>query len=90
MIKRLGALALLVASPAVAQSAPYKLLLIWNGQGGAVVTDYPSKARCEAAVAAIRAEVARRNALANKPEALPGGGYVTTLPTGALAFCFPG
>lgn len=89
MIKVIGAAALAIAAPAVAQSAGYKLVVVWNGQAAAI-TDYPSKARCEVGMAAVRAEVALRNRDAGIPKPLPGGGTSTLLPIGAVAFCIPG
>ena len=39
-------LAVLLPTVALAQTVPYKLVIIWGG-GDLVVTDYPSLARCE-------------------------------------------
>lgn len=78
----------LASQPAWAQSAPFKLVIIWSG-GNIAVTDYPSRARCDAGAAAILDYVRRFNANI-RTEVLPGGGTVTTLPLRAEAFCIPG
>ena len=70
----------LLPVPVVAQGpGPAKLILL-HGQGVAV-TDFSSMARCEAARAAIQRAIAANNANLPPPQALPGGGTVTTLPT---------
>lgn len=81
---------LILASPAAAQgTGPVKMILL-HGQGVAV-TDYSNMARCEAARAAIRRAIAENNANLPPPQALPGGGTITTLPTNQpKTLCVPG
>ena len=61
-----ASLALLIATPAIAQSSPYKLIIL-RGNEGITTADYPSAARCEAARTAIqrpwnvRTKAKRRN-----------------------------
>lgn len=73
--------------PALAQSAPFKLVILW---GDAVtVVDYPTAARCEAAKAALERrkeqELEKR-----KPEFPPGGGIIMPRPWIMEMICIPG
>ena len=91
MKARIAALiCLILASPATAQGAgPAKMILL-HGQGIAV-TDFSNMARCEAARVAIQRAIAANNANLPPPQALPGGGTITTLPTNQpKTFCVPG
>lgn len=86
----LPALALTLASPALAQgTGPAKMLLIHSN--GIAVTDFPSRARCEAARAAIQRAIAANNANLPPPQTTPGGGTIMTLPTNQpKTLCVPG
>ena len=78
-------LAVLLPTVALAQTVPYKLVIIWGG-GDLVVTDYPSLARCERGKQAVYAEIERKIAAFNAmyPNSKP------TSPQTAGAFCIPG
>jgi hypothetical protein len=84
-MKWFATLLLLVPSAALAQSAPYKLVIIWGG-GAIAVTDYPSAPRCEHGRQAVYAEIERKMVDFRKmyPGAQPVG------PPTAGAFCIPG
>lgn len=84
-MKWLAILSVFISSAAVAQSAPYKLVIIWGG-GAIAVTDYPSAARCERGRQEVYAEIERKMQDFRKmyPGAQPVG------PTTAGAFCIPG
>ena len=76
------------AMPAFAQSAPFKLVILW-GDSGVSVVDYPTAARCEAAKAALERrkdqEIEKR-----KPERTPGGGLIIPRPWIMETICIPG
>jgi hypothetical protein len=85
-IRLLLALAFL-PSQAVAQSAPFKLIMHWNGS--TVVVDYPSSIRCQTALASIQEETEKRTLAAREQTArLSKGGII--LPSVPTAFCIPG
>ena len=87
-MRRALLLALLLPSAAWAQqSAPYKLVIA-SSEGGLVVVDYPSAARCERAKAAIDAEMERRNAEIREREAR--GTVIVHPGWRARAICIPG
>lgn len=69
------------ASPA----GPYKLVI--SSESGVVVTDYPSRARCERAKLAVEVESARRRQAAEA--SLPQGSILTRVPY-LIAACIPG
>ncbi|PKP64685.1 MAG: hypothetical protein CVT85_09855 [Alphaproteobacteria bacterium HGW-Alphaproteobacteria-7] len=79
---------LLAATPANAQSVPYKLILI-HGENGITVIDYPSAARCEAARSAIQRIVDQENK-GKEPQILPGGGVIFPTLLIMKAYCIPG
>ena len=80
----------MIAVPAAAQgTGPAKMILL-HGQGIAV-TEFTSMARCETARAAIKRAIAENNANLPPPQAIPGGGTITTLPTAQpKTLCIPG
>lgn len=80
------ALLALFSTPAFAQAAPYKLVIVWY-QSSLTVIDYPSAARCEAARKAVMDEVKRRNEQADA-EMPPGAVRIGRSPNSA--FCIPG
>ena len=79
---------LLVAAPttAVAQAAPYKLIITWY-QSNLTVIDYPSLARCGQAKMAVEAEIQKRKR-ENDALAPPSSIVIGKSPNGA--FCIPG
>jgi hypothetical protein len=79
-------LLLAISVPAVAQTAPFKLVISWH-RSNLTVIDYPSLARCEQARKAVEAEVARRTR--EMMAALPPGGQIIG-GTANGAFCIPG
>lgn len=83
-MKWIAALLLLLPSAALAQAAPYKLVIIWGG-GAIAATDYPSLTRCERGRQAVYAEIERKKQEFQKmyPGAQPAG------PSTAGAFCIP-
>ena len=88
-MKKLAAiLALFAAAPVAAQSTPYKLLILW-GNDGVEVVDYPSRARCEAALTVLQQrkqqEIAQR-----QPRDVPGGGMILSPPWQMEMLCIPG
>ena len=81
---------MVVAIPAEAQGTGAAKMILLYGQGIAV-TEFPSMARCEAARAATKRAIAENNANLPPPQAMPGGGTITTLPTAQpKTFCIPG
>ncbi len=82
----LGLLFVTVPTAAVAQAAPYKLIITWY-QSDLTVIDYPSLARCEQAKLAIEAEIQKRKR-ENDALAPPGSIVIGKSPNGA--FCMPG
>lgn len=84
----LAVVALLASAPSYGQSASTKLILTWS-QGGIVVVDYPSAARCEQARQAIEAERERRVAEAERSAARRGGTLVGA-PWAVYGICIPG
>jgi hypothetical protein len=73
--------------PALAQSAPFKLIILWGDS--VAVLDYPSVARCEAAKAAL--EIRKEQELERrKPERTPGGGIIMPRPWIMEMICIPG
>lgn len=76
------------SSPALAQSAPFKLIILW-GDSGVAIVDYPTGARCEAAKATLERrknqELEKR-----KPERTLGGGLIIPKPWVMEAICIPG
>lgn len=78
----------LAASPLSAQAVPYKLLVMW-GDSGVAVIDYPTKDRCEQAIAVLERrkqyEVEQR-----KPKRLEGGGVLIPNAWQMEMVCIPG
>lgn len=84
-----AAFALWVPLSAAAQSAQaFKLIVRWQGAGIAI-TDYPSRARCEAGRDALLREIARQFPM-RPPQALPSGGTIYSQPVIIDAICFMG
>ena len=83
-----ASLALLIATPAIAQSAPYKLIIL-RGNEGITTADYPSAARCEAARTAIQRLVERENE-GKEAQYLPNGGVIIPSKLYLTAYCIPG
>jgi len=73
--------------PALAQSTPFKLVILWTDTVAGV--DYPTAARCEAAKVALERrkeqELEKR-----KPEFPPGGGIIMPRPWIMEMICIPG
>lgn len=82
-----GLAGLSMLSPAQAQqTGPARLVMVVEREP--VVLDYPSSARCAAALREIREENARREAAANvRREANP---QAVVIPQFIVAFCIPG
>ena len=80
-------LALLAAPAGAQQAGPFKLILAWgNGQTAPLVIDYPSQARCQAALDAVeRAAAAREQGAARTPRP----GIVIGGPVVIYAICIP-
>ena len=75
-----------VPSVALAQAAPYKLVISWY-QSNLTVIDYPTRDRCLAAARAVNAEVERKQAESDA-KAPAGSVRIGTSPN--FAFCIPG
>lgn len=88
MVRHLVLAGLTVLVPAVtsAQQAPYKLVL--TAYQNTVVIDYPTAARCRAALQAVQDENAERKRMAAESQARTQGGVV--IPAYVSAFCLPG
>jgi hypothetical protein len=86
--KLLFVIALLSASSAFAQAAPYKFVILW-GSNGVAITDYPSLARCNEALASLEKRKARED-LARTPKNMPGGGMIVSPQWQMEFFCLPG
>jgi hypothetical protein len=73
--------------PALAQSTPFKLVILWTDT--VAVVDYPTAARCEAAKVALERrkeqELEKR-----KPEFPRGGGIIMPRPWIMEMICIPG
>lgn len=83
------AASLLISAPAAAQSAqPFKLIVRWQGAGIAI-TEYPSKARCEAGRLSLLSNL-KAQFPARPPQSLPGGGVIYTPGVIVDAICFAG
>ena len=79
---------LLAPQPALAQSAPFKLIIIYNSKSIAVA-DYPNKERCESAARSLTIWTAQRGSK-NGTEYLPGGGVIITSGPTLEGICIPG
>jgi hypothetical protein len=82
----LFATALAAALPANAQQQPYKLIL--TAYQNTVVIDYPTAARCRAALDAVQVENHARARQAQQDQAAAKGGLI--IPSYVSAFCLPG
>ena len=80
-----------VGQPAPGRSLPYKMVLSIGG--GTVVIDYPSRERCQAGLAGVDQENARRTEDARRrTEAMqrPDGRSGMVIPSIYTAFCISG
>lgn len=81
--------AALIAAPAAGQATPYKLLVLWGGDGIAVI-DYPSAARCKAGEA-VMGKRTEQELQQRKPKATADGRGVIFAPPWQMAtVCIPG
>jgi len=78
--------ALAVPTPVVAEQIPYKLVL--TAYQNTVVIDYPTAARCRAALQAVQDENASRKQRAADSQSQTQGAIV--FPAYVSAFCLPG
>lgn len=74
--------------PALAQVAPFKLVILW-GDSGVAVIEYPTATRCEAAKAVLEHRKAQELEK-RKPEFPPGGGIIVPKPWVMEMICIPG
>ena len=80
---------LLLSTPAVATAQPsgaYKLIIA-SSEGGMVIVDYPSSARCERARLTIEEDMQRRTE--ESDASLPPGAIITSYGWRARAICIP-
>ena len=80
--------ACMITTPAMGQNAGAAKMIVL-GNDGIAITNYPSMARCEAARAALQRLLEQENAN-NRPQTLPNGGVVFTLPLSLRTLCIPG
>lgn len=79
--------ALAASSSVAAQQAPYKLIL--TAYQNTVVIDYPTAARCRAALQSVDDENGERKRRAAESQARAQGGSLV-FPAYISAFCLPG
>lgn len=84
----IAAAALLLATPAIAQTSPYKLLILW-GTSGVAIVDYPTIGRCEAALRVLERRKAEEVA-SRQPKRTEGGGVIFPPPWQMEMACIPG
>ncbi len=80
-------LALLSSSPALAQGTPHKLIILWRES--IAVVDYPSLARCKAALVELERRKQSEEAT-RQPRSTPGGGVIVPAPWAMDMACIPG